>query len=440
MRTLDIIEKKKKNIPLSFEEISFLVGGYVDGEIPDYQMSAFLMAVYFNGMTDEELLYLTMVMRDSGEIIDLSNILGIKVDKHSTGGVGDKTSMVVAPLVAACGGTVAKMSGRGLGFTGGTLDKLESIPGFRTDIGIEKFYDIVNQIGVSIIGQTADVAPADKKMYALRDVTQTVNSIPLIASSIMSKKLASGCDKIILDVTYGSGAFIKDESSAKILAKKMETIGNGAGKETKAILSKMDVPLGKNVGNINEVIEAVETLKGNGPKDFVNICKIFSSEMLKISGITDVEKKLEEAISSGRALEKFAQMVEMQGGNPRYIYDTSLFDKPKYSMELKYSKDKFNNKSNTISIENISIDKNEWSSNSNRILHMNTEMCGIAATMLGAGRETLDSVIDPTAGIEFLKKTGDEISEGEVLAILHSESESKLQNAANYLTNAYECV
>ena len=333
MRMYDIIDKKKRGSELSTEEITYLVDGYVKGEIPDYQMSAFLMAVYYKGMAKEELSVFTDRMAKSGDMVDLSAIDGIKVDKHSTGGVGDKTTLVVAPLVAACGGKVAKMSGRGLGFTGGTIDKLESIPGMQTSISEQKFFDIVNKIGVSVIGQSEDIAPADKKLYALRDVTATVDSIPLIAASIMSKKLASGSDKILLDVTVGSGAFMKNLEDAQKLAKSMVEIGENAGRKTVAILTNMDVPLGEAVGNNIEVVEAIETLKGNGPKDFEKICLEFASYMLYLGEIADLEnarQMVKEAIKSGKGLEKLAAMVKAQGGDESYIYHPKKFTEEKY--------------------------------------------------------------------------------------------------------------
>ena len=285
MNVYEIIDKKKRGLELNQTEIEYLINGYVKNEIPDYQISAWLMAVYFQGMTDRELLALTNCMTKSGEIVDLSSIMGVKVDKHSTGGVGDKVTLVVAPIVAACGGKVAKMSGRGLGFTGGTIDKLEAIPGLKTALAEEDFFNMVNEIGLAVMGQSADIAPADKKLYALRDVTATVDSIPLIASSIMSKKLAAGSDKIVLDVTVGSGAFMKNKKNAVQLAEKMVAIGNGAGKKTVAILTNMDVPLGKMVGNNLEVVEAIETLKGRGPEDLIEVVVEIASTMLYLAQI-----------------------------------------------------------------------------------------------------------------------------------------------------------
>ena len=307
MNVYEIIDKKKRGLELNQTEIEYLINGYVNNEIPDYQISAWLMAVYFQGMTDRELLALTNCMTKSGEIVDLSSIMGVKVDKHSTGGVGDKVTLVVAPIVAACGGKVAKMSGRGLGFTGGTIDKLEAIPGLKTALAEEEFFNMVNEIGLAVMGQSADIAPADKKLYALRDVTATVDSIPLIASSIMSKKLAAGSDKIVLDVTVGSGAFMKDKENAVQLAEKMVAIGNGAGKKTVAILTNMDVPLGKMVGNNLEVVEAIETLKGRGPEDLLAVVVEIASTMLYLAQIGTKEecmKKVKRVIADGSALEK----------------------------------------------------------------------------------------------------------------------------------------
>lgn len=415
MRIYDVIDRKKKGMELTEEEICFAINGYVAEEIPDYQIAAFLMAIYFQGMTDRELIDMTACMAKSGDIADLTRIQGIKVDKHSTGGVGDKTTLVVAPLVAACGGKVAKMSGRGLGFTGGTIDKLESIPGLVTAMEEEAFFEMVNDLGLAIIGQSKNIAPADKKLYALRDVTGTVDSIPLIAASIMSKKLAAGSDKIVLDVTVGSGAFMKNLDDALLLAEKMVAIGEGAGKETIAILTDMDVPLGEAVGNDIEIIEAIHTLQGNGPEDFWNICEAFSIAMLVLGGIGD-EKEcaslVKSAIDEGRALDKFAAMVERQGGDSSYIYHPEKFRKAIYEMKLTAPVDGF-------------------------VTHMDTEACGRTAVILGAGRETKECDIDSRAGIRFYKKTGDSIKQGDVLARLYTSREETLQEGMKILSGAY---
>lgn len=416
MRMYDVIDKKKKGMELTPEEISYVVDGYVSDEIPDYQVSAFLMAVYYKGMTKNELSVFTDRMAKSGDMVDLTSIHGIKVDKHSTGGVGDKTTLAVAPLVAACGGRVAKMSGRGLGFTGGTIDKLESIPGLQTAISEKRFFDIVNEIGLSVIGQSAEIAPADKKLYALRDVTATVDSIPLIAASIMSKKLASGSDKIVLDVTVGSGAFMKNMDDAIHLAERMVEIGESAGRETIAILTNMDVPLGEAVGNDIEVIEAIETLQGKGPDDFEQICVEFAAQMLYLGEIADLDacrKMVKEAIHSGKAIDKLAAMVKAQGGDETYIYHPDKFEKAPYQKELLMK-------------------------NSAYIKAMDTEKCGRASVVLGAGRETKESRIDSKAGLRFYHKTGDYVRKGEVLATLYASDEAKLDQAVNYLETAYQ--
>ena len=376
------------------------------------------MAVYFQGMTDRELLALTNCMTKSGEIVDLSSIMGVKVDKHSTGGVGDKVTLVVAPIVAACGGKVAKMSGRGLGFTGGTIDKLEAIPGLKTALAEEEFFNMVNEIGLAVMGQSADIAPADKKLYALRDVTATVDSIPLIASSIMSKKLAAGSDKIVLDVTVGSGAFMKDKENAVQLAEKMVAIGNGAGKKTVAILTNMDVPLGKMVGNNLEVVEAIETLKGRGPEDLLAVVVEIASTMLYLAQIGTKEecmKKVKRVIADGSALEKLKLMVERQGGDGSYIENPDQFEKAIYQHEI-------------------------IANNSGYIGKMNTEECGKAAVLLVAGREVKDDPIDMTAGIQFNKKTGDVVKQGDIVAIAYSSSKEKLQQGVQKISDIYDIV
>lgn len=418
MNVYEIIDKKKRGLELKQTEIEYLINGYVNNEIPDYQISAWLMAVYFQGMTDRELLALTNCMTKSGEIVDLSSIMGVKVDKHSTGGVGDKVTLVVAPIVAACGGKVAKMSGRGLGFTGGTIDKLEAIPGLKTALAEEDFFNMVNEIGLAVMGQSADIAPADKKLYALRDVTATVDSIPLIASSIMSKKLAAGSDKIVLDVTVGSGAFMKDKENAVQLAEKMVAIGNGAGKKTVAILTNMDVPLGKMVGNNLEVVEAIETLKGRGPEDLIAVVVEIASTMLYLAQIGTKEecmKKVKRVIADGSALEKLKLMVERQGGDGSYIENPDQFEKAIYQHEI-------------------------IANNSGYIGKMNTEECGKAAVLLGAGREVKDDPIDMTAGIQFNKKTGDAVKQGDIVAIAYSSSKEKLQQGVQKISDIYDIV
>lgn len=418
MNVYEIIDKKKRGLELNQTEIEYLINGYVNNEIPDYQISAWLMAVYFQGMTDRELLALTNCMTKSGEIVDLSSIMGVKVDKHSTGGVGDKVTLVVAPIVAACGGKVAKMSGRGLGFTGGTIDKLEAIPGLKTALAEEDFFNMVNEIGLAVMGQSADIAPADKKLYALRDVTATVDSIPLIASSIMSKKLAAGSDKIVLDVTVGSGAFMKDKENAVQLAEKMVAIGNGAGKKTVAILTNMDVPLGKMVGNNLEVVEAIETLKGRGPEDLIAVVVEIASTMLYLAQIGTKEecmKKVKRVIADGSALEKLKLMVERQGGDGSYIENPDQFEKAIYQHEI-------------------------IANNSGYIGKMNTEECGKAAVLLGAGREVKDDPIDMTAGIQFNKKTGDAVKQGDIVAIAYSSSKEKMQKGVQKISNIYDIV
>ena len=407
MRMYDLIAKKRNGETLTEEEIRSMIDGYVIGEIPDYQMSAMLMAIYFKGMSDTETAILTDAVAHSGDMVDLTPIQGIKVDKHSTGGVGDKTTLVVAPIVAACGVKVAKMSGRGLGHTGGTVDKLESIPGMRTTLTEEEFFEVVNTTGLSVIGQSGNLAPGDKKLYALRDVTATVENIPLIAASIMSKKLAAGSDCILLDVKTGSGAFMKTLQDSVTLAEKMVAIGEHAGKKTMALITNMDIPLGNLIGNSLEVIEAVETLKGRGPKDLTEVCLNLASGMLWLAGKGTAEECFalaEKAIADGSALSRLAAMVKAQGGDPSVILDPSLFAKAPYEREVKAVKKGY-------------------------LVHMNTEQCGIASSMLGAGRVTKESVIDYTAGISLKKKVGQEVEEGETIAVLYT-SKQELFDAA----------
>lgn len=411
MRMYDIIKKKRDGNPLSPEEIYAVIEGYTKGEIPDYQISALCMAIYFRGMTDEETTALTLAVRDSGDRLDLSNIKGLRVDKHSTGGVGDKTSLVIAPIVAALGLTVAKMSGRGLGHTGGTIDKLEAIKGFRTDLDSEEFERIVNETGIAIVGQSATLAPADKLLYALRDVTATVDSMPLIASSIMGKKLAADDDCIVLDVKTGSGAFMKAVEDSRELARLMVEIGKRAGKRMCALITDMDRPLGCAVGNSLEVIEAIETLKGKGPQDLTELCIALAAHMLTLAekgSYEECEQMVHRVIDSGEALDAFARMVKAQGGDPAYIYDPSLFSTAQYQKELLSPVDGY-----------ISL--------------MNTEQCGVASLLLGAGRNTKEDEIDLEAGIRLLAKTGDRVKKGDVIAILYTNRQATLEAAEKTL-------
>ena len=396
---VDLIIKKRQGYELTDEEIRFWIKGYVDGDIPDYQSSAMQMAIVFQGMNNREIATLTDAMLHSGEVLDLSNIKGVKVDKHSTGGVGDKTSLVLGPMVAACGATLAKMSGRGLGHTGGTLDKLESIPGVTIAISGERFVNQVNEIGCAIVGQTGSLVPADKKMYALRDVTGTVESIPLIASSVMSKKLASGSDVILLDVTVGEGAFMKNVDDARKLANIMVDIGRRLGRDTRAVLSNMSEPLGFAVGNSLEVKEAIAALQGNGPEDLMELCYVTGSIMLEQAKVFSSRERarvaLEEAIKSGAAFDKFVKMVKAQGGDIEYILHPEKFEMareiiPIYADAKGYIK----------SLDALTI--------------------GVSSMKLGGGRETLDDVIDMSAGIVLNKKVGDQVEEGELLATLYT--------------------
>ena len=404
----DIILKKRANLPLSDKEIRFVIDGYVKGEIPDYQVSALLMTIVFNGMNARELGTLTLAMAQSGNMVDLSNIDGITVDKHSTGGVGDKTTLIIAPLVAACGGKVAKMSGRGLGHTGGTIDKMESIPNLKVSLEQDAFIDQVNKIGLAVIGQSEGLAPADKKLYALRDVTGTVDSIPLIASSVMSKKLASGAQAILLDVKVGSGAFMKNIEDARELAKAMVDIGKENGRLVKAILTDMDRPLGHAIGNALEIREVINTLKGHGPKDLTHECIIMAAHMLVLSRMCDYEtalNRVQQALDSGAALERLRLMIESQGGDSRVIDDDRVLTIGKFTYDVTSPQDGY-------------------------ITHMNTERCGIASVMLGAGRTVKDGPIDYSAGIVMHKKTGDSVTVGESIATLYASDASLFTNAA----------
>lgn len=415
MRAVDIIEKKKLGRELSKEEIEFLINGYVSDEIPDYQMAAFLMAVYFKGMNAVETANLTMSFVNSGQVVDLSEIEGIKVDKHSTGGVGDKISLIVIPLVASLGVPVAKMSGRGLGHTGGTIDKLESIEGFKIELSDKEFINNVNTYKMAITGQSANMVPADKKIYALRDVTATIDSIPLIASSIMSKKIASGSDAIVLDVKVGKGAFMKSLDEARILARTMVDIGKELNRKTIAIITNMDQPLGREVGNTNEVIEALKVLRGEGCEDETTIALTIASYMCLLGGefqnFHDAYKELEDLIGSGKAIEKFKELIKIQGGNPGVIDDVSKLPSAKYHIEVK-------------------------SQSSGFISELDAQAIGISAMILGAGRKTKEEKIDYAAGITLVKKIGDQVRKGDVLCILHTNKDN-VDEAIRKVLGAY---
>lgn len=415
MRMYDLILKKKHGGVLSKEEIDYLIEGYTAGQIPDYQMSAFLMAVCFQGMNEEETLNLTMAMARSGEMLDLSSIHGMKADKHSTGGVGDKTSLILGPLVASLGVPVAKMSGRGLGHTGGTIDKLESFPGFSVAISNDRFIQNVNEMKLSIIGQTANLAPADKRLYALRDVTGTVDQLSLIASSIMSKKLAAGSDVIVLDVKCGSGAFMKTYEDAKRLAETMVKIGNGAKRHTYAVISDMNQPLGNAVGNILEVKEAIAALNGKAPEDLMEATYALAAYMLVGAGraatVEEAVSLLKEQIQNKQALAKLAEFVKAQGGEEAYVYEPERFAKASILHEVKADRDGY-------------------------IHAMNTEEIGMTSLILGGGRETKESSIDLTVGIVFEKKIGSKVAPGDTIAVLHANDPEKCRLAERRLLSA----
>lgn len=423
MRMVDLIEKKRDGLELSTEEIQFIVTDYTKGNIADYQMSAFLMAVYFQNMTDRERADLTLAMAASGDQIDLSAIDGIKVDKHSTGGVGDTTTLVLGPLVAACGVPVAKMSGRGLGHTGGTIDKLEAIEGFHVELSTEEFIKQVNDIKVAVIGQSGNLTPADKKLYALRDVTATVNSIPLIASSIMSKKIAAGADAIVLDVKTGEGAFMKTEEDAKELAHAMVGIGNATGRKTMAIISDMGQPLGFAIGNALEVKEAIETLQGKGPEDLTELCLVLGSQMVVVGGKADTLEEAREmllkVIENGEALKVFKQFIESQGGNPAVVDDVNLLPQAAFKTEVPSKTEGY-------------------------ISNMVADDIGTAAMLLGAGRATKESEIDLAVGLVLHKKVGDFVKNGESIATVYSNTEDvaeclgMLYNSVEYSSEPVE--
>ena len=416
MRMVDLIIDKREGKAHTREEINYIIREYTAGNIPDYQMSAWLMAVCWQGMTEREVSELTSAMMHSGDVVDLSDLPGIKVDKHSTGGVGDTTTLVIAPLVAACGGTVAKMSGRGLGHTGGTIDKMESVPGTRTSLTQEEFFKQVNEIGISVIGQSGKIAVADKKLYALRDVTATVDNMSLIASSIMSKKLAAGADAIVLDVKTGSGAFMKSREDAFALAEEMVKIGKNAGRRTIAVISDMDQPLGMAVGNALEVKEAIATLRGEGPKDFTELCMVLGSQMLMAGGkalsVEQAREALTKVIEDGSALRKLSEFVEAQGGDPTAVTDPSLLPKASMVVPVCADRDGFVGR---IACEDV----------------------GICSLLLGGGRETKESKIDLSVGILLEKKKGDAVKKGDVLGYLHANDEQRLEAAKDKFLNAY---
>lgn len=414
MRMYDIIQKKRDGGELSEKEIRWFIEGYVAGKIPDYQTAALCMAIYFRGMTLEETAALTFAVRDSGERLDFSDINGLRVDKHSTGGVGDKTSLVVAPIVASLGVKVAKMSGRGLGHTGGTIDKLEAIPGFKTNLPVEEFKQIVNEVGIAIVGQNAELAPADKLLYALRDVTATVDSLPLIVSSIMGKKLAADDDCILLDVKTGSGSFMKTLEKSRELAACMVEIGKRAGKRMRALITDMGMPLGFAIGNSLEVVEAIRTLQGNGPKDLTELCIALSAHILALAekgSLEACEEMAKQAIANGSALEMFANMVAAQGGDRTWILHPEKFPVAKYSYTVKSKEEGY-------------------------IRSVDTESYGVASLLLGAGRNTKEDVIDPAAGIYLLAKTGDFVKEGDPIAILYSDREGCFEGAEQRILQA----
>ncbi len=414
MRIYDIITKKKRGEELSDAEIEYVISEYTKGTIPDYQISALMMSIYFRGMTDRETATMTLAMANSGDTVDLSEFGTLTVDKHSTGGVGDKTTLVIAPIAASLGAKLAKMSGRGLGHTGGTVDKLESFPGYDTSLSPEAFFEQVRRVGISVIGQSGNFAPADKKLYALRDVTATVDSIPLITASIMSKKLAAGSSAIVLDVKYGSGGFMKTPEDAEALARGMVEIGKLCGRRMCALITSMDIPLGYAIGNSLEVCEALDVLKGQGPKDLTEVCVALATEMVSLSLGMDCDTAraaVLDAISSGKALEKFAEWIEAQGGDPSYAKDPSLFPRAKFVHEVKATKCGY-------------------------ISSMNAEEIGTASVVLGAGRLTKDDEIDHSAGIILKKKLADSVNAGDTIAELYTSSEAKLLDAERILLDA----
>ncbi len=426
MNMYELIDRKKNNGELKRKELYYIVNGYTNGDIPDYQMAAFLMAVCFNGMSEEETYNFTMAMKESGDELDLSGIKGAVVDKHSTGGVGDKVSLVMGPMVAACGVPVAKMSGRGLGYTGGTIDKLESFTGFNTSPSVHEFIKNVNDIGISWAGQTANLAPADKKIYALRDVTATVDSMPLIASSIMSKKLAAGAAGIVLDVTYGTGAFMENPKEAEMLARLMIKIGRRQGKKMAAVITDMNEPLGCAVGNAIEVIEAINVLNGKGPDSVLEVALVLGSHMLLLNGrcssLSEAKALLLNTIKNGSALKKMAQWVERQGGNGEMVYNTELFKKAAIEKQILYT-GKNGESENRGMAEYVSA--------------INGKAVGMAVTRLGGGRTGKDDIIDLSVGVRLLKKTGDIVKKGDILGVIYANTMEAAGEAEDMVLKAY---
>lgn len=419
MNIIEIIDKKRLGKELSEEEIQYFIKGYTQEEIPDYQIAALLMAICINGMNENEILAMTLAMADSGEKLDLSDISENVVDKHSTGGVGDKVTLIISPIVASLGVPIAKMSGRGLGITGGTVDKLQSIPAYRTDISIEEFKNNVKEIGISLISQTLDLAPADKKIYALRDSIAAVKSIPLIASSIMSKKIASGANKIVIDVTYGAGAFMKDKIQAKRLAKAMKEIWKEEGKQISCVISKMEQPLGYSVGNTLEVIEAVQALHGQMAEDLKEVVFTMCIEMLKLAGRKESKEQLEnqiwEVIQNGKAFDKFVQLAQRQGADASYLYDLNKFEKAPIILP-------------------VISEENGW------VKELNAEKVGKISIDLGAGRKNKEDEIDKRVGIILCKKIGDKVENGDCLAYLHAKDSEKIETLLEELKSAYKIV
>jgi len=416
IRMYDLIQKKKEGMALTAREIDFMVQGFTKGEIPNEQMSAFAMAVYFKGMSTEETAALTMAMANSGDTVDLTAVDGVKMDKHSTGGVGDKTTFIVMSIVASLGVKVAKMSGRGLGHTGGTLDKVEAIPGVRIEFESDEFLNIVRDIGACLAGQSADLAPADKRLYALRDVTATVDNVSLIAASVMSKKIASGADGIVLDVKTGSGAFMKSFEDSLELAKAMVDIGESCGRKMAALITDMNVPTGYAIGNALEVIEAIDVLKGRGPADLHDICIELSANMLHLATETAIQscrERVKGQLENGEAFEKFVEIISAQDGDTKYLHDTTLFKKA------------------TITHEVIAPETGYISS-------MNAEGCGLASCMLGAGRLTVDDTIDYSAGIMLKFKTGDHVKKGDILATFHTNNKESLASAEEVFIKGFQ--